>query len=86
MSSAGRASSAEREESVPTYIAEDRLEEPLPPTPTYSGSSPTYLDDNEPPTPTLEADNDELYGFDDASSVGGSSSVQRCWLELDVQR
>jgi len=49
----------------PTYIVEEAAEEPLPPTPTYTGSSPTYLDELEPPTPTLDPDDDELYGQDD---------------------
>lgn len=64
-----RTGSAEREGSSPAYIVEERAEEPLPPTPTYSGSSPTYLDENEPATPTLEADDDDLYGEEDLSSV-----------------
>lgn len=56
-----RAPSAEREGmSSPTYLAEVS-EMPLPPTPTYSaGSSPTYVEENEPATPTLEADDDEF--------------------------
>jgi len=49
----------------PTYIVEEAAEEPLPPTPTYTGSSPTYLDELEPPTPTLEPDDGDLYGQDD---------------------
>jgi len=70
---AGRTRSAEREGSSPTYITEDRIEEPLPPTPTYSGSSPTYVDENEePPTPTLEPDSAGYGDDDDATSVVGS--------------
>merc|ERR1719183_2287173 len=45
--------------SSPTYFEESQVQ--LPPTPTYSaGSSPTYVEENEPPTPTLEADDDEF--------------------------
>jgi len=57
-----RAPSAERGEGVssPTYFEADN-QMPLPPTPTYSaGSSPTYVEENEPPTPTLEADDDDF--------------------------
>lgn len=63
MSSAGRASSAEREGASPSYVVQE-IEEPLPPTPTYSGESPTYQDENEPPTPTLEADDMDLYALE----------------------
>jgi len=59
-SSAGRASSAERES---PYLVQER-EEPLPPTPTYTGDSPTYQDENEPPTPTLEVDDEDLYAWE----------------------
>jgi len=56
-----RAPSAEREQaSSPTYFEADSHIQ-LPPTPTYSaGSSPTYVEENEPPTPTLEADDDDF--------------------------
>jgi len=66
LSSVGRSSvGRDTQISSPTYIMEEMAEEPLPPTPTYTGSSPTYLDEAEPPTPTLDADDDELYGRDD---------------------
>jgi len=64
--SAAQAPSVEHEASSPTYLEEGR-ELPLPPTPTYSaGSSPTFVEENEPPTPTLEADDED---FQDDTSV-----------------
>lgn len=69
---AGRTSSVIEGGSSPTYVAEDRPGQPLPPTPTYTASSPTYVDDNEPPTPTLEPDDDDLYG-DDVSVATGTT-------------
>jgi len=51
-----------------SYLEESAdLKDGLPPTPTYVGSSPTYVDDAEPPTPTLDADS-AGYG-DDVESV-----------------
>jgi len=70
MSSVGRSSTGRDTASSPTYIMEGE-EEPLPPTPTYTGSSPTYFDEVEPPTPTLEADDDALYGQEDEEFGGG---------------
>lgn len=68
--SVARGSSVDRGSASPMYIMEGRAEVPLPPTPTYTGDSPAYLDENEPPTPTLEADDDELYGNDSLSALG----------------
>lgn len=62
------------EGSSPTYLTEDRELVPLPPTPTYSGSSPTYVDDNEPPTPTLDADF-EQYGDVEEDALGYLSAL-----------
>merc|ERR1719433_1769968 len=70
--SVGRGSSAGGREtaSSPTYIMEDLGDgEPLPPTPTYTGSSPTYMDEAEPPTPTLDPDDMGLYGRADEERV-----------------
>lgn len=77
VSSVGR-SSAGRDTagSSPTYIMEEVAEEPLPPTPTYTGSSPTYLDELEPPTPTLEADDDDLYGKEDEVVLGAFPGIR----------
>lgn len=76
LSSAGRASSVDHRSASPAYIVEERGVA-LPPTPTYTGDSPAYMDDTEPPTPTLEADDDELYS-DEIMSFGpatGSRAV-----------
>mmetsp|Transcript_25681 Transcript_25681/g.64674 ORF Transcript_25681/g.64674 Transcript_25681/m.64674 type:complete len:2503 (-) Transcript_25681:77-7585(-) len=77
MSSVGRSSAGhDTAGSSPTYIMEEVVEEPLPPTPTYTGSSPTYLDELEPPTPTLEADDDELYGKEDEVVSGAFPGIR----------
>lgn len=70
----GRSASAVQDGSSPTYLTEDRDLAPLPPTPTYSGSSPTYVDDNEPPTPTLDADF-EQYGYAEEDAQGYMSAL-----------
>merc|ERR1711972_52450 len=47
--------------SSPSYFGDDLGDGPLPATPTYTGSSPTYIDEAEPPTPTLDADQDDAF-------------------------
>lgn len=61
--SAARASPTEAGESS-TYLAQE-AEEPLPATPTYTADSPEFQEENEPETPTLEPDDEELYAWEE---------------------
>ncbi|CAK9059318.1 Hypothetical protein (Fragment), partial [Durusdinium trenchii] len=55
-----------------TYLAaRDGDEGEAPPTPTYTAESPTYQDEDEPETPVLEPDDEELYAWEEEQLKSG---------------